>query len=107
MEQQVQEHGGLTSEQSLLVVQLARTNNLLFGGTADFIVAREFSAVASYQEKLSLMRCLFALAAVDARISTSEEGELHRIANELRVDRADLVALRVAHQRHLPGLSGR
>ena len=107
MERLVQEHGGLTSEQSILVVQLARTNNLLFGGTADFIVAREFSAVASYEEKLALMRCLFALAAVDARISTSEEGELHRIANELRVDRADLVALRVAHQRHLPGLSGR
>ena len=107
MERLVQEHGGLTSEQSMLVVQLARTNNLLFGGTADFIVAREFSAVASYEEKLALMRCLFALAAVDARISTSEEGELHRIANELRVDRADLVALRVAHQRHLPGLSGR
>jgi uncharacterized tellurite resistance protein B-like protein len=106
MERLVQEHGGLTSEQSILVVQLARTNNLLFGGTADFIVAREFSAMANYEEKLALMRCLFALAAVDARISTSEEGELHRIANELRVDRADLVALRVAHQRHLPGLSG-
>ena len=106
MERLVQQHGGLTSEQSILVVQLARTNNLLFGGTADFIVAREFSAVASYEEKLALMRCLFALAAVDARISTSEEGELHRIANELRVNRADLVALRVAHQRHLPGLSG-
>jgi uncharacterized tellurite resistance protein B-like protein len=106
MERLVQEHGGLTSEHSILVVQLARTNNLLFGGTEDFIVAREFSAVASYEEKLALMRCLFALAAVDARISTSEEGELHRIANELRVDRADLVALRVAHQRHLPGLSG-
>jgi uncharacterized tellurite resistance protein B-like protein len=52
------------------------------------------------------MRCLFALAATDDSISMSEEGELHRVANELKIDRADLVALRVANQRHLPGLSG-
>lgn len=106
METLVAEHGQLTTEQAMLVVQLAKTNNLLFGGTADFLVAREFSTLASYQQKLSLMRCLFALAATDQSISTTEEGELHRIANELKIDRADLVALRVAHQRHLPGLSG-
>ena len=105
MERLVQEHGGLTSEQSMLVVQLARKNNLLFGGTEDFLVAREFSTLATYDQKLALVRCLFAVAAVDASISTSEEGELHRVANELKIDRPDLVALRVAHQRHLPGLS--
>jgi hypothetical protein len=45
------------------------------------------------------------VSAIDAAISTSEESEIHRIANELRIDHPDLVALRVAHQRHLPGLS--
>ena len=52
------------------------------------------------------MRCLFAVSATDQAISTAEEGEIHRIANELRIDHPDLVALRVEHQRHLPGLSG-
>ena len=107
MEALVAEHGQLSVDQALLVVQLAKTNNLLFGGTADFLVAREFSELATYEQKLSLMRCLFALAATDQNISTTEEGELHRIANELRIDRPDLVALRVANQRHLPGLSDR
>lgn len=105
MESLVQDQGGLSVEQAMLVVQLAKTNNLLFGATADFLVAREFSALSSYAQKLSLMRCLFALAATDSSISTSEEGELHRVANELKIDHADLVALRVANRRHLPGLS--
>jgi uncharacterized tellurite resistance protein B-like protein len=106
MEALVREHGQLSQDQAMVVVQLAKTSNLLFGGTADFLVAREFSSLATYDQKLSLMRCLFAVSATDEAISTTEEGEIHRIANELRIDRPDLVALRVAHQRHLPGLSG-
>jgi hypothetical protein len=89
-----------------LLGRVAHADRHVFGGTGDFLVAREFSALATYDRKLALMRCLFALSATDQAISTAEEGELHRIANELKIDRADLVALRVAHQRHLPGLSG-
>jgi uncharacterized tellurite resistance protein B-like protein len=104
METLVSEHGQLSQDQAMVVVQLAKTSNLLFGGTANYEVAREFSAAATYDEKLALMRCLFAVSAVDESISTAEESEIHRIANELRIDHPDLVALRVAHQRHLPGL---
>jgi uncharacterized tellurite resistance protein B-like protein len=106
MEAAVREHGQLAQDQAMVVVQLAKTSNLLFGGTADFLVAREFSSVATYEQKLALMRCLFAVSATDEAISTVEEGEIHRVANELRIDRRDLIAIRVAHQRHLPGLSG-
>jgi uncharacterized tellurite resistance protein B-like protein len=105
METLVREHGQLSQDQAMLVVQLAKTSNLLFGGTANYLVAREFSALATYEEKLALVRCLFAVSASDAAISTAEEGEIHRIANELRIDHPDLVALRVAHRQHLPGLS--
>lgn len=107
MEASIREHGQLSQEQAMVVVQLAKASNLLFGGTENVLVAREFSALATYDQKLALMRCLFALSATDEAISTAEEGEIHRIANELRIDRPDLTALRVAHQRHLPGLSGR
>jgi uncharacterized tellurite resistance protein B-like protein len=107
MERLLREQGALTQDQAMLVVQLAKTSNLLFGGSANFLVARQFAELASYEEKLALMRCLFAVAATDAAISMSEEGEIHRIANELRIDQPDLLALRVAHQRHLPGLSRR
>jgi uncharacterized tellurite resistance protein B-like protein len=104
MEALLREHGQLSQDQAMVVVQLAKTSNLLFGGTANFLVAREFSELATYAQKLALMRCLFALSATDEAISTAEEGELHRIGNELRIDHSDLVALRIAHQRHLPGM---
>jgi len=105
MEAIVREQGQLSQDQAMVVVQLAKTSNLMFGGTANFLVAREFSVLATDDEKLALMRCLFALAATDEAISTAEESEIHRIANELRINHADLVALRVAHQRYLPGMS--
>jgi len=105
MEKLVEEYGQISREQAMVVVQLAKTSNLLFRGTADYLVAREFSGLATYDQKLALMRCLFAVSASDDAISTSEEGEIHRIANELRIEHADLVALRVAHRKHLPGIS--
>lgn len=104
MEALVQEQGRLPRDQAMVVVHLAKTSNVLFGGTANFLVAREFSQLASYEEKLRLMRCLFAVAITDATVSVAEESEIHRIANELRIDQTDLIALRVAHQQHLPGL---
>jgi len=105
MEGLVQEQGALTHDQAMVVVQLAKSSNLLFGGSANFLVARQFADLATYDEKLALMRCLFAVAATDDAISMSEEGEIHRIANELRIEQKDLVSLRLSHKRHLPGLS--
>ena len=104
MEGLVREHGGLSEDQTMVVVQLAKSSNLFFGGTANFLVARQFAELATYDEKLALMRCLFVVSGTDEAISTAEESEIHRIANELRIDRPDLLALRVAHQRHLPGM---
>src|SRR5918996_6119685 len=79
MEALVCEQGQLSQDQAMVVVQLAKTSNLLFGGTANFLVAREFCELATYDEKVALMRCLFALSASDESISTAEEGEIHRI----------------------------
>jgi uncharacterized tellurite resistance protein B-like protein len=105
MEGLVCEHGQLAPEQAMVVVQIAKTNHLLFAGTANFLVAREFAQTATYEQKLALVRCLFAVSASDETISIAEEGEIHRIAAELRIDHPDLVALRVAFGRHLPGVA--
>ena len=105
MERLVRDQGGLTSEQAMLVVSLAKTSNLLFGGTADFEVARDFAASATYEEKCALARCLFAVAASEDAISMAEETEIHRIINQLKIQPNDLTALRVANRAHLPGLT--
>lgn len=107
MEALVTREGGLTADQAVMVVGLAKSANLLFGGTADFQVAQEFAESATYEEKLALARCLFAVAATDETISIAEESEIHRIATHLKIDHKDLTALRVSHARFLPGLSSR
>jgi uncharacterized tellurite resistance protein B-like protein len=104
MEALVREHGTLSGEQAILVVSLAKTSNLLFGGTADFEVSREFSEHATYEEKLALAGCLFAVAATDASISLAEETEIHRIVNVLRIEPKDLTAVRLKHRTALPGI---
>src|SRR6185436_13742088 len=105
MESLVVREGGLTADQATVVVGLAKTSNLLFGGTADYQVALEFGDAATYDEKLSLGRCLFAVASSDQQISMAEEAEIHRILNQLRILPQDLTKLRVEHGRYLPGRS--
>jgi uncharacterized tellurite resistance protein B-like protein len=97
----------ILQDQAMLVVSLAKSSNLLFGGTADFAVAQEFSETASYAEKLALARCLFAVASTDDNISMAEETEIHRITNQLRIRPEDLTGLRVEHRHFLPGLAPR
>lgn len=107
MEALVVEEGGLTPDQAVMVVALAKSSNLLFGGTANFLVAQEFAETASYEQKLALARCLFRVAATDATISVAEEAEIHAVAKHLKIQPQDLTALRVSHARYLPGLSSR
>lgn len=103
MELLVMEHGGVSADQATLVVGLAKNSNLLFSGTADYEVARDFAAAASYDDKLALARCLFLVAASDHAISLSEETEIHRVVNQLKILPQDLTRLRVQHADLLPG----
>jgi hypothetical protein len=107
MEELVAREGHLPADQAMLVVGLAKTSSLLFGGSDDFIIARDFAAATSYEQKLALLGCLFAVSAVESNISIAEEREIQRIARELRIEPPDIVKMRLAYQRHLPGLSGR
>ena len=101
MEQIVQEHTRLPEEQAVLVVLIARSQNQLFGGTEDFLVARQFEEMASYQEKIGLIDCLFAVSAADRSITAVEDNEISRVASELKVEHADVVRARVRHREHL------
>ena len=103
MEALVVREGALSPDQATVVIGLAKTSNLLFGGTADYQVAQEFAESASYEEKLALGRCLFAVASSDHQISMPEEAEIHRILNQLRILPEDLTKLRLLHGRYLPG----
>jgi len=101
MERLVMEHGGLPETQALLVVQIAKAQNRLFGGTEGFLVSREFAAMATVEEKRALLHCLFAVSAADRSISTTEDNEIRRIADELQLQHRDFIAARAAFREHL------
>ena len=101
MERIVQGLGGLPEEQAILVVQLAKTQALLFGGTENFVVTQEFNRIASRQQKLALLNCLYAVSSSDQAVSTAEDNEIRRITQELRLDHQDFIAARSAYRDHL------
>jgi len=107
METILQREGHLPPEQAMLVVGLAKTSNLIFGGTDNYLVAREFEAQATHAQKLELLRCLFAVSVADDGVSIVEEREIQRIARELRIEATDVVALRLEFKDYLPGLMKR
>lgn len=106
MERLVIEKSGLPQDQAVLVVQMAKTQQLLFGGTDDFLVTRELGRIASHDEKLGLIDCLFAVASADKRILVSEASEIGRIARELRVEQSDLSRIRSSYREFLAAREG-
>lgn len=101
MERIAVERGGLSEEQAILVVQMAKTQNALFGGTENFLVTREYNKLASREEKLALLDCLFAVAASDDSIATVEDNEIARVCSELQLRHEDLVAARSRYREYL------
>jgi uncharacterized tellurite resistance protein B-like protein len=99
MERIVMEHGHLPEEQAILVVQMAKTQSTLFGGTENFLVTREFNKIATHEQKLALLDCLFALSS-DEMISTAEDNEINKICKELQISHDEFVALRMAYRDH-------
>ena len=90
--------GQLTEAQALLVVEIAKSQQRLFGGTENFLVTREFREIASEQQRFDLLRCLFAVAAADATISSEEEAQLWQVAGELGFSRAEFTKIRGEYQ---------
>jgi uncharacterized tellurite resistance protein B-like protein len=94
MERVVVEFGGLPEAQAVLVVQIAKTQQRLAGGTENFLVTREFNAIASRDEKERLLHCLFAVSAADDAVTLAEENEVRRVATELGFSHGDFSAVR-------------
>jgi uncharacterized tellurite resistance protein B-like protein len=101
MERIIQEHASLPEEQAVMVVQMAKHQNLLFGATEDFLVTREFNRIATSEQKMGLLDCLFAVAAAEHSVSVMEENEIRRIADQLQIEHPDYIAVRSRYREHL------
>ena len=95
------DRSGLPEEQAILVIQMAKTQSILFGSTENFLVSREFKSASTREERMAVLDCLFAVAATEDLISTVEDNEISQIADELRIEHRDFISIRLQYRDHL------
>ena len=59
----------LAEAQAVLAVQIAKSQQLLKGGTENYLVTREFNKISDREQKEKLLHCLFEISAADESIS--------------------------------------
>jgi uncharacterized tellurite resistance protein B-like protein len=89
--------GQLPEAQALMVVEVAKHQHQLFGGTEDFLVTREFRALATKDERETLLDCLFAVSAADQTITPDEDARIWQIAGELGFTHEEFVQVRLSY----------
>ncbi len=101
MERLVAQEGALSAEEASAVVALALAEGHRFGGTHNLHVTREFAAQTTSEERMGLLRCLFAVSAADANVTVMEDNEIRGITRELRIEHADFIRARGEVRAHL------
>ena len=107
MERLVTETAGLGPEEAALVVEIAKSQTRLLGGTENYVVTREFRRLSTPAQRLRLVECLYAVAAADRWITNVETTEIAAIADELGLGRDELAAVRSRYRDQIAALRGR
>lgn len=94
IERLVSEYGNLPEAQAILVAQIARNQSLLYSGTEDYLVTRQFRELASAEDRLALLRCCYLVGAADETITAQESDTLQQIARELDIEREAVNVIR-------------
>lgn len=94
IEQELQRDGALDEPTAVLVTEMAKLQARTVGGTEDYVVTREFKALADPTQRLDVMRACFAIGAASGTISAEETAVLNQIAGELDIDAPALNAIR-------------
>jgi uncharacterized tellurite resistance protein B-like protein len=97
MTELVSRAGRLPEPQAIVVVEIARHQNRLFGGTENFLVTREFREVASDAQRREVLHCLFAVAAADDAVTLEEEAQIWQIASELGIAHEEYIEVRLQY----------
>jgi uncharacterized tellurite resistance protein B-like protein len=69
-------------------------------------VTQEFNRMATVEQKLSLLQCLFAVAAADKVISSVEDREIRLINDELQLTHDQYISTRYNFREYLAVLKG-
>ena len=92
---------GLSPDEADLVVEIAKSQARLLGGTENYVVTREFRRTSTPLQRAQLLECLYAVTAADGTISSAESREIANVAEELGFTRAEANALRSKYKEKL------
>ena len=101
IERELQANDALDEATAVLVTEMAKLQAKTVGGTEDYVVTREFKALASEEQKLQVLRACFAIGAANGTISAEETAVVNEIAGELDIDVATLNAIRADYHEQL------
>jgi uncharacterized tellurite resistance protein B-like protein len=104
MEHIVADIGGLPEAQAVLVVEIAKHQSELYGGTEDYLVTREFASRSSDEQRRHVVEACFAITAADHEITAEEYAELTQIADELGLSREELNVIRRGYSDQLAAI---
>jgi tellurite resistance protein len=80
---------------------MAKLQAKTVGGTEDYVVTREFKALADESQRIVVLRACFAVMAAGGTISAEETATVNEIAEELDIDDATLNAIRADYHEQL------
>jgi uncharacterized membrane protein YebE (DUF533 family) len=100
IERELQAHGAIDEATAVLVTEMAKLQARTVGGTEDYVVTREFAALANEGQRIDILRACFAVSAASGSISAEESAELNQIGKELGLDPAVVNTVRAEfHER--------
>lgn len=86
IEQELQAHDAMDEATAVLVTEMAKLQARTVGGTENFVVTREFTALANEQQRIDVLRACFAVSAASGSISAEESAAVNEIGRELQLD---------------------
>ncbi|MGD0863154.1 MAG: TerB family tellurite resistance protein [Candidatus Limnocylindrales bacterium] len=85
---------GLDGSQAVLVAEMAKLQERTSGGTSDYLVTREFREASTPEQRVTVLRACYQVAAADGSISATESATLDEIASELDIERDEAAPVR-------------
>lgn len=98
MEEIVRGFTDISPDLAILLVQIAKSQNVLFGSTDNYLVVREFKKMSEKNQREGLLHCLFAVAGSDDNISNVENEEIRKITTELGFTQKEFIEIRLHYR---------
>jgi tellurite resistance protein len=94
METLLHERKILDEATAIIVVEMAKLQARTIGGSEDYSVTREFSRLATREQRREILRACYLIGAVNGSISAEENATVNELAKELELDAAEINEVR-------------